>query len=62
MTSSRRQTLFLNFRDNSTKISMNTTANKFYHLTGKVTLNFLNLSFVHFKKIMKIQFLKFGKT
>ena len=62
MTSSRRQTLFLTFRDNSTKIGMNTTANKFYHLTGKITLNSLNLSFVHFKKMIQIQFLKFVKT
>ena len=57
-----RQTLFIIFRNNSTKIGMNTSSNKFYQLTGKVTLSNLALNFIHFKKLMKIQFLKYGKT
>ena len=62
MTFTSRQTLFLIFRNNATKIGMNATANKFYQLTGKITLNSLSLTFVHFKKLMKIQFLKYGNT
>ena len=41
---------------------MNTTANKFYHILKLIGLDLLNLKFVHFKKIAKIQFLKYGKT
>ena len=57
-----RQNVFLIFKQNSTKIGMNTTANKFYHLSGKITFGCLAKSFVHYKKLMKIQFLKYGKT
>ena len=49
-----RQHLFLIFRHNRTKIGLNTTANKFYQLSGKITLDSLGCSFVHFKKSMKI--------
>ena len=55
----------LNFeitRSNNVKIGMNTISNKLYHITKLVSLNNLNLSFVHFKKLMKFQFLKYGKT
>ena len=62
MTVTSRQTSFIIFRNNSTKIGMNTTSNKFYQLTGMISLNSLSLPFVHFKKLMKIQFLKYGKT
>ena len=58
----RRQTNFEILRVNQTKIGMNTLANKFYHITKMIGLDKLNLSFVHYKKIMKIQFLKYGKT
>ena len=61
MTVTSRQTMFHIFRNNSTKIGMNTTANKFYQLSGKISLNKLGLSFVNFKKLMKTQFLKYGK-
>ena len=37
-------------------------ANKFYCISDLIGMDFLNLGFVHFKKIMKIQFLKYGKT
>ena len=43
-------------------IGMNTTANNFYYLTSKINLESPNFSFVHFKKIMKVLFLKYGKT
>ena len=49
-------------RNNNSKIGMNTQANKFYHISKLIGLDKLNLSFVHYKKIMKIQFLKYGKT
>ena len=57
-----RQTSFLIFRNNSSRIGMNTTANKFYQLTSKIKLETQNFSFVHYKKIMKVLFLKYGKT
>ena len=62
MICTRRQTTFELIRDNNSKIGMNTTANKFYCLAGKVSLVSLNYTFVHYKKLMKIQFLKYGKT
>ena len=37
---------------------MNTSANKLYHLINLISLDMLNLGFVHFKKLLKIQFLK----
>ena len=41
---------------------MNTTANKLYHVNNLIGLDMLNLKFVHFKKLAKLQFLKNGKT
>ena len=41
---------------------MNTTANKFYRLSGKISLLAFIYDFVHYKKLMKVQFLKNGKT
>ena len=32
-----------------------TEENKFYQLTGKITLNSLSFSFIHFKKLVGIQ-------
>ena len=60
MTGTVRQTNFEIVRDNNKKIGMNTTANKLYCLSGKVGLLALNLEFVHYKKLMKLQFLKYG--
>ena len=57
-----RQIKFEIFRNFSSKIGMNTTANKFYHVSKLIGLDLLNLKFVHYKQIMKIQFLKYGKT
>ena len=47
---------------NNYKIGMNTTANKFFSLSKKIGLGMLHLKFVHFKKLAKIQFLKYGRT
>ena len=57
-----RQVNFQVCRSNCFKIGLNTTANKFYALNNKIGLGMLNLSFVHFKKLAKIQFMKYGKT
>ena len=57
-----RQITFEIVRQNNNKIGMNTQANKFYHITKMIGLDKLNLSFVHYKKLMKIQFLKYGQT
>ena len=57
-----RQLKFKTLRNNALKIGMNMTANKFYCISDQIGFDLLNLSFVHFKKLMKIQFLKYGKT
>ena len=59
---SRRQLTFELIRTNTSKIGMNTAANKFYHINKLIGLDTLNLGFVHYKKLMKFQFLKNGKT
>ena len=46
----------------NTKIGLNTTANKFYPINNLINLDRLNMSYVHFKKLAKIQFLVNGKT
>ena len=56
------QIKFQIFKNHSSKIGMKTTANKFFHLNNQIGIEPLNLSPVHFKKIAKIQFLKYGKT
>ena len=58
----RRQLNFEIIRNNKNKIGMNCLSNKFYHISKLISLNNLNLNFVHFKKLMKIQFLKNGRT
>ncbi len=57
-----RQLRFQIFKNNRSKIGLNTTANKLYCITNLVSLEMLNMTFVHFKKLVKIQFLKNGKT
>ena len=57
-----RQLKFKIFRNNSRKIGMNMAANKCYCISDQIGFDLLNLSFVHYKKLMKIQFLKYGKT
>ena len=58
----RHQLSFQVLKNCDLKIGMNTTANKFYHLNNLIGLDMLNLGFVHFKKLAKIQFLKYGST
>ena len=58
----RRQISFEIIKTNHSKIGMNSISNKFYHISKLISLNNLNLTFVHFKKIMKIQFTKNGRT
>ena len=57
-----RQLKFKVFRNNSLKIGMNMTANKLYCISDQIGLDLLNLGFAHYKKLMKIQFLVYGKT
>ena len=60
--STTRQTTFEIIKDNRSKIGLNTTSNKLYHVNKQISLLALSYGFVHFKKLMKIQFLKYGKT
>ena len=57
-----RQTNFQIQRKFNTKIGLNTTANKLYPLNNLIGFDRLNMSFVHYKKLAKLQFLKNGKT
>ena len=57
----RRQLNFEIIKDNKGKIGMNSTVNKFYLINKEISLDALNLSFVHFKKLMKYQYLKYEK-
>ena len=57
-----RQINFQILKNNRRKIVLNTTANKFYHISNLIGLERLNLKFAHFKKLSKVQFLKYGKT
>ena len=58
----RRQITFKILRNNNSKIGLNTTANKLYHLNDKIGLHMLSLEFVHCKKLAKLQILKYCKT
>ena len=58
----RRQLTFEIYRNNQLRIGMNTGANKFYHINKLIGLDKLNYSSVHFKKLMKFQFLRYGVT
>ena len=57
-----RQTNFQIFRKFNTKIGLNTTANKLFPLNNMIGLDRLNLNFIHYKKLAKLQFLKNGNT
>ena len=58
----KRQLKFEIIRSNRSKIGRNTISNRFYNISKLISLDSLNLTFVHFKKLMKIQFLKYGRT
>ena len=57
-----RQLKFKTFRNNTLKIGLNMSANKLHCVSDLISFDLLNLSFVHYKKMAKIQFLKFGNT
>ena len=57
-----RQLKFKVYQNNSLKIGMNMTANKLHCISDQIRLDSLNLNFVHYKKLAKLQFLKYGKT
>ena len=58
----RRQSKFQIFKTNKLKIGLNTTANKLFPISNLITLEHLNLSYFQFKRLYKIQFLKYGNT
>ena len=58
----RRQLRVQILRNNRSKIGMNTTANKLYYVNNLISFDLLNKGFVLYKKLMKIQFLKYGNT
>ena len=37
-------------------------ANKFYHINNEISLDMLNMNIAHYKKLCKIQYLKYGRT
>ena len=51
-----RQLGFQILRKNNGKIGINMTANKMYYINDLISLD---MTFVHFKKLAKIQFLKY---
>ena len=57
-----RQVMFELHRTNQSKIGMNCTVNKLYHISKLIVLDKLKYSYPLFKKHMKLQFLKFGNT
>ena len=59
---SSRQLKFQIMKKANRKIGMNIAANKFYHINNEISFDMLNLSFVHYKKLCKLQFLKYGPT
>ena len=48
----RRQLKFEIIRKFNNKIGMNIQANKFYYINSEISLDMLNMSFVHYKKIV----------
>ena len=57
-----RQLRFQILRKFQSKIGINETTNKIYYLNNSISLDMLSLTFVHLKKLAKIQFLKYEKT
>ena len=57
-----RLTLFRIFKTNNYKIGLNTTANKLFCLNDLIMLDSISYDFIHYKRIMKVQFFKYGKT
>ena len=57
-----RQNYFEFYRTNRTKIGLNAIENKFYHINKQIPLDTMNFTYVYYKKLVKILFLKYGKT
>ena len=57
-----RQINFQIFKIHNTRVGLNTTANKLFPLNNLIGLDKLNMNFAHYKKLAKIQFLKYGNT
>ena len=57
-----RQLRFQIFRKFQHKIGMNIPANKFFYINNEISLDMLNHTFVHYKKLCKIQYLTYGKS
>ena len=56
-----RQLKFEILRNNRSKIGMNIFSNKFYRVSKLIGLDYLNLTFVHFKKLWKFSSLRMVK-
>ena len=57
-----RQLRFQILRKFNSKIGMNVPANKFYHINDEIGFDKLNRTFVHYKRLCKYQYLKYGNT
>ena len=57
-----RQINFQIFKIHNTRVGLNTTENKLFLLNNLIGLDKLNMNFAHYKKLAKIQFLKYGNT
>ena len=57
-----RQLRFQVLRKFNCKIGMNIPANKFYYINNEISFDMLNLTYVHYKRLCKFQYLKYGNT
>ena len=57
-----RQLRFQVQRKFNQKVVMNIPVNKFYYINDKIGFDILNLSYVHYKRLCKFQYLKYGNT
>ena len=53
----RRQSTFATLKNNRLIVGMNTISNRFYHLNGKINLDWLNMSYDTYKIKCKNKFL-----
>ena len=57
-----RQLRFQVQRKFNQKVGMNIPINKFYYINDEIGFDMLNLSYVHYKRLCKFQYLKYGNT
>ena len=57
-----RQLRFQVQRKFNQKVGMNIPINKFYYINDEIGFDMLNLSDVHYKRLCKFQYLKYGNT